>query len=70
MFSVLFMIVGMLALVWAAAGGEDWWSGQAQLAITFSVIAFVVAGLFVWEQLNLFAWDGGNDASDGSVRLT
>jgi len=69
MFSVLFMIIGMLLLVWAAAWGENWWNGQAQLAITFSVVAGLVAGLFVWEQLNLFAWDGKSEEANGGVRL-
>ncbi|KAK5171211.1 uncharacterized protein LTR77_004355 [Saxophila tyrrhenica] len=68
MISVLFMIIGMLALVWAAVGGQNWWNGQAQLAITFSVAAAVVAGLFVWEQVNLFAWDESSEGS--SVRLS
>jgi hypothetical protein len=71
MCSVAFMVAGMLMLVWAAAGGEDWWNGQAQLAITFTVVAALVGGLFCWEQANLFSWGGGKEEEgDGRVRLS
>ena len=63
------MIAGMFVLLWSAAGGEDWWSGQAQLAITFTVVACAVMGMFFWEQFMLFSWDDDKEYSARNVRL-
>lgn len=68
MVSVFILIAGLFFMLWAAAGGEDWWSGQAQLAITFTVVSGVVIFFFVWEQLTLFSWDGAT-AFRGGLRL-
>ena len=67
MCSVFIMILGIFVLVWSAAGGEDWWNGQAQLAITFTVVACAVFGMFAWEQVTLFSWDGHNGSSGVSL---
>lgn len=68
MVSVFILILGLFVMLWAAAGGEDWWNGQAQLAIAFTVVTTVVIVLFVWEQLTLFSWDGAAGFT-GSLRL-
>lgn len=68
MVSVFILLAGLFCMLWAAAGGENWWNGQAQLAITFTVVAGVVIAHFVWEQLTLFSWDGVT-AFGGGVRL-
>jgi multidrug transporter EmrE-like cation transporter len=66
--SVMTMTVGMFILIWSATGGPkvrfggwDWWNNEAKLAVTFSTIAFVVGGLFVWEQIELYTWNGADD---------
>lgn len=68
MVSVFILIAGLFFMLWLAAGGKDWWDGQAQLAITFTVVTGSVIVLFAWEQLTLFSWDG-TTAFDGHVRL-
>ena len=68
MISVFILIAGLFFMLWAAAGGRDWWDGQAQLAITFTVVACVVIVMFVWEQITLFSWDG-TTAFTGHLRL-
>lgn len=68
MVSVFILIGGMFVMLWAAAGTEGWWEGQAQLAICFTVVSGVVIVLFAWEQATLFSWDGAT-AFTGGVRL-
>jgi hypothetical protein len=70
MWSVVFMIAGMLMLVWTAAGGENWWNGQAQLAIAFTIVACLVGALFAWEQVALFSSDGRQRSDNRGVRLS
>lgn len=68
MVSVFILIAGLFCMLWAAAGGANWWNGQAQLAITFTVVSAVVIVMFVWEQFTLFSWDGAT-AFTGGIRL-
>ena len=69
MISVFIMIAGMLTLVWTAAGGENRWNGQLQLALMFTIVAVIVMALFLWEHLTLFSWDGERENAEESVRL-
>lgn len=67
MCSVFIMILGIFVLVWSAAGGQNWWNGQAQLAITFSIVACAVVAMFAWEQFTLFSWDGHKESGHVSL---
>ena len=73
--SAALMIAGLLILSWKAAQAGGWWSGQAQLALTFSIVTAIVLAIFAWEQWTLFSWDSiikagknGCDEGDGRSR--
>lgn len=66
--SVLAMITGIFILIWSSTGNngpnESWWNDQAKLAVAFTVVFIVVAGLFVFEQLELYSWYGRDDSDE------
>jgi hypothetical protein len=69
MCSVFIMIGGMFVLVWSAAGGEEWWDGQIQLAIAFTIISCIAGFAFFWQQFSLLADDRVGERSAGNIRL-
>ena len=69
MCSIFIMIGGLFVLLWTAVGGDQWWDGQAKLAIAFSGVTFIVSCVFFWEQFTLFSWDGANDLGTEDLRL-
>ncbi|TIA07989.1 hypothetical protein D6C80_09482 [Aureobasidium pullulans] len=64
------MLVGMFILIWDAtdpiAGGfkRAWWTGEAKLAVTFSIIGFFIACVFVFQQFALYTWRGEDDSAE------
>ena len=68
-FAALLMLCGMFVLLWAAVGGEQWWDGQAQLAVTFTIVAAIVMVLFMWEQFTLFSWDGPEEGEENRISI-
>ncbi|TIA29419.1 hypothetical protein D6C79_09945 [Aureobasidium pullulans] len=68
--SALSMLVGMFILIWDAtdpiAGGfkRAWWTGEAKLAVTFSIIGFFIACVFVFQQFALYTWRGEDDSAE------
>jgi hypothetical protein len=63
------MVIGLLVLAWTAAANAEEWDGQKQLAVTFSVVAFLVMVVFGWEQWVLFGWEGSNKSDEGEGEL-
>jgi sterol desaturase/sphingolipid hydroxylase (fatty acid hydroxylase superfamily) len=65
--SVLAMLGGMFILIWSSTGsnlpGTTWWNTDAKLAVTFSIVAFVIFLLFVFEQVTLYSWSGRDDST-------
>ncbi|THZ50045.1 hypothetical protein D6C90_02932 [Aureobasidium pullulans] len=67
--SALSMLVGMFILIWDAtdpiAGGfkRAWWTGEAKLAVTFSIIGLFIACVFVFQQFALYTWRGEDDSA-------
>jgi uncharacterized membrane protein len=71
-FSAAIMVIGLLVLAWTAATSGGWWSGQASLATTFTVVTLLVLVVFGWEQWVLFSADAIEDKADngdGSLRI-
>jgi len=68
--SALSMLVGMFILIWDAtdpiAGGfkRAWWTGEAKLAVTFSIIGLFIACVFVFQQFALYTWRGEDDSAE------
>lgn len=64
------MVVGLLMLAWTAAASGAWWTGQTELAITFTIVALIVLAVFGWEQWVLFSWDALDKRSGaGALRI-
>lgn len=65
--SAILMLLGMFILIWSSTGHTgiaDWWNSDAKLAVAFSIVAFVIAGLFLFEQVALYSWHGADDTED------
>lgn len=65
--SAMLMLLGMFVLIWSSTGrtgAADWWNSDAKLAVAFSTVAAVVAGLFLFEQMALYSWRGADDSED------
>ena len=66
--SALFMLLGMLIMVWSSTGyapGENWrgwWNGEAKMAVTFTVVSGIAVILFIIQQWTLYSWHGRDDA--------
>jgi hypothetical protein len=69
--SALTMVIGLLILAWTAAAIGDWWSGQAKLAITFTIVTVLVLCIFGWEQWTLLSWDtvAISDEDEGRLQI-
>lgn len=68
--SVLAMFGGMFILIWSSTGTalagfvtRSWWNPDSQLAVTFSVVAFLIFLAFVFEQVTLYSWSGKDDST-------
>ncbi|KAI5241800.1 hypothetical protein E4T42_07901 [Aureobasidium subglaciale] len=69
--SAFSMLLGMFVMLWAATGPlpgfaqrGHWWTNEAKLATTFSVIGFLIACVFVFQQIALYSWRGEDDSHD------
>ena len=61
------MLVGMFILIWSSTGHNglaNWWNSDAKLAVAFTVVAFVIAAFFLFEQIALYSWRGADDSDD------
>ena len=67
--SAVLMVAGLLLLSWQAAQDGGWWSGQAQLALTYSVVTGLVLLVFLWEQWTLFSWDAIDKAEKNGCHV-
>lgn len=65
--SVLAMLAGMFILIWSSTLTktqqlfQDWWNGEAMLAVTFTCISVALGVLFLLQQWTLYSWDGADD---------
>lgn len=65
--SVLAMLAGMFILIWSSTLTDtqqlfqDWWNGEAMLAVTFTAIAVVLGVMFLIQQYTLYSWSGADD---------
>lgn len=61
------MLAGMFILIWSSTLTDsqqlfqDWWNGEAMLAVTFTIIAVVLGIVFFLQQYTLYSWHGADD---------
>lgn len=60
------MLGGMFILIWSATVTRSWWNNDAKLAITFTIVAFLIGCLFVAEQVTLYSFRGRDDSEETS----
>lgn len=64
--SVTSMLCGMCILIWSSTGrltiNGNWWNSDAKLAVTFSIVIFMIMLSFVGEQVALYSWKGSDDS--------
>ena len=68
--SALLMLIGMFILIWSSTGHSDaWWNGDSKLAVAFTIVAAIIAAVFLFEQIALYSWRGPDDSEEQNEAL-
>lgn len=69
--AALAMLAGMFILIWSSTGhekvGTSWWNGDAKMAVTFSIVTFLIALIFLIQQFTLYTFAGEDDSAGSST---
>jgi len=64
--SVVAMMDGIFILLWSGTGPlfplGEWWTNEAKLAVTFTIVTIAVAVMFVFGQVTMYSWQGHDDS--------
>ena len=68
--SALFVLIGMFILIWSSTGhSDDWWNEDSKLAVALTIVAAIIAAVFLFEQIALYSWRGPDDSEEQNDAL-